>query len=333
MLALERAMIRLRDQPLLLGIGPQPGEPGYDRAALADVGYAALDFARRREALREEAEVTGLLERNSTWSLDTLGDFYWGTTVAELGALLRREAGLNGTADLCERLAAHPYDVTRAAAAVDQESLEVDAVLRACDSGTARSLFHQARALSKAGTAASDELLRMLLPAARDNLPVAYNNISVLVSGAGGSIDDAQLLMTTFSQLSLIEAYPQIATLLREQKTSASRAETYEWLAHKAALLGVPEAYVDVGELTPDILTRARNYMIARDLYREQGRPAEADAMQAKLDAFDLSSANVRDLEAQAAARVKVVPVLLDDAFITRIEDLLWDARSQATLR
>ncbi len=333
MLALERALIRLRDQPLLLGVGPQPGEPGYDRVALADVGYAALDVARHREALREEAEVTGLLERNSTWSLDTLGDFYWGTTVAELGALLRREAGLNGTPDLCERLAAHPYDVTRAAAAVDQDGLEVDAVLKACDSGTARSLFHQARALSKAGTAASDELFRMLLPAARDNLPVAYNNVSVLVSGAGGSIDDAQLLMTTFSQLSLIRAYPEIATLLREQKTSAARAETYEWLAHKAASLGVPEAYVDVAELTPDILTRALNYTIARDLYREQGRPAEADAMQAKLDAFNLSAANVRDLEAQAADRPRVVPVLLDDAFIARIEDLLWDARSQATLR
>jgi len=247
--------------------------------------------------------------------------------------MLRREAGLNGTADLCERLAAHPYDVTRAAAAVDFDALDVDAVLRACKESTPRSLFHQARALSKGGSAAPDEILRMLLPSAREGLPIAYNSISALVSDASGPIDDSQLLMTTFSQLSLIESYPEIAALLRQFKKSAARAETFEWLARKAADLGVPEAYIDVAEFTPDILTQSLNFMIARDLFRAAGRTAEADAMQAKLDAFDLSSGNVASLEAQAAARYRVTPVLLDDAMITRFEDLLWDARSQATLR
>lgn len=332
-LALERGMIRLRGDRFLSGVDAQPGDPGYDRARLADMGYAALDLARQREGLRGEAEVNGLIERNSTWSLDTLGDFYWGATVGQLGAMLRREAGLNGTADLCERLAAHPYDVMRAAAAVDFDALDVDAVLRACKESTPRSLFHQARALSKGGSAAPDEILRMLLPSAREGLPIAYNSISALISDASGPIDDSQLLMTTFSQLSLIESYPEIAALLREQKKSAARAETFEWLARKAADLGVPEAYIDVAELTPDILTQSLNFMIARDLFREAGRTAEADAMQAKLDAFGLSSGNVASLEAQAAARYRVTPQLLDDAMVTRFEDLLWDARSQATLR
>jgi len=332
-LALERAMVRLRDNRLLAGLGPQPGEAGYDRAVLADLAYASLDFARRREALRAEAEVNGLLERGTSWSLDTPGDAYWGAPAAELGAMLRREAGLNPPADLCERLAAHPYDVMRGSAAVDYDALDVDAALRACGDGTARDQYHQARALSKANTASPQELLRLLLPSARAGLPVAYNNISTLVSDAGGGAEDAQRLMTTFSELSLIAAYPEIAVLLREQMKSASRAETFEWLAHKAADLGVPEAYVDIAGLTPDVLTQALNYMIARDLYREQGRPAEADAMQARLDGFGLSSGNVASLAATAAGRYRVAPVLLDDAFVTRIEDLLWDARSQATLR
>jgi hypothetical protein len=137
--------------------------------------------------------------------------------------------------------------------------------------------------------------------------------------------------MTTFSQLSLIESYPQIAALLRENKKSAARAETFEWLARKAADLGVPEAYVDIAELTPDVPGRSTTRRA--DLFSAAGRTAEADAMQAKLDAFNLSSGNVASLAAQAAARYRVDPVLLDDAMVTRFEDLLWDARSQATLR
>ena len=326
-------MIRLRGDRFLSGVDAQPGDEGYDRALLADIGYAALDFARQREALRYEAEVNGLIEKNSTWSLDTLGDFYWGSAVAQMGALLRLEEGLNGTPDLCERLAAHPYDVTRSTAAVDYDALDVDAVMDACDDGSTRDLYSQARALSKAGSAAPDEILRLLLPAARENLPIAYNNISILVSDAGGTVDEVQGLVTTFSQLSLIKAYPQIAVLLREQQKSAARAETFEWLARKAATLGVPEAYIDIADLTPDVLTRALNYTIARDLFTEAGRTAEAAEMQAKLDAFNLSSTNVESLAAQAAARTTVTPRLLDDAMVTRIEDLLWDARSQASLR
>lgn len=332
-LALERAMIRLRGDRFLSGVAAQPGSQGYDRALLADIGYAALDFARRREALRAEAEVNGLLETNSTWSLDTLGDFYWGATVAQMGALLRLEAGLNGTPDLCERLAAHPYDVTRPTAAVDYDALDVDMVMKACNDGTVRHLYHQARALSKAGSASPDEILRLLLPAARENLPIAYNNISILVSDAGGMGDEVQGLVTTFSELSLIEAYPQIAALLREEQKSASRAETFEWLARKAASLGVPEAYIDIADLTPDVLTRALNYMIARNLFAEAGRTGEAAEMQTRLDAFNLSSSNIQSLAARAEERARVVPQLLDDAQITRIEDLLWDARSQASLR
>ena len=333
MLALERAMIRLRSDRFLSGIDAQPGSPGFDRAALADIGYAALDLARRREALRSEAEVNGLIERNSSWSLDTLGDLYWGATVAQLGGSLRIEAGLNGAPDLCERLAAHPYDITRSAAAVDYDSLDVDAVMNTCDDGTDRHRFHLARALSKAGTGSPDEILRYTLPAARANLPIAYNNISVLVGDAGGSGDEVQGLITTFAELSLIEAYPQVAALLRGEENSAVRAETFEWLARKAAALGVPEAYVDIAGLTPDVLTRALNYTLARNRFAAAGRTAEAAEMQARLDAYNLSSTNIKGLEAQAADRTIVAPRLLDDAQITRIEDLLWDARSQASIR
>jgi hypothetical protein len=331
-LALERAIIRLRGDRFLSGVGAQPGTPDFDRKLLAEIGYISLDLARRREALREEAEVNALIEPNSTWSLDTLGDFYWGTTVAQLGALLRLEAGLNGTPDLCARLAAHPYDVTRPTAAVDYDALDVDAVLTNCDDDSDLHRYYQARALAKAGNATPSEQLRLLLPSARDGLPIAYNNIALLVSDAGGSNDDVQALMTTFSELSLIKAYPQIAGLLRDQQTSAVRAEAYEWLAHKAAALGVPEAYVDVADLTPDVLTRAFNYTVARNLFREAGRNEEADAMQARLDAFNMSSSNVESIEAQASGVGRITPKLLDEETIKRIEDLLWDARSQATL-
>ena len=154
-LALERAIIWLRADRFLSGVEEQPGDPDYDRGRLADIGYAALNYARQREALRAEAEVNGLIEKNSTWSLDTFGDLYWGSTVAQMGALLRIEDGANGSPNLCDRLAAHPYDVTRPTAAVDYDTLDVDAVLKACDDGEPRSLYHQARALSKAATAAA----------------------------------------------------------------------------------------------------------------------------------------------------------------------------------
>ena len=71
-LALERAIIWLRGDRFLSGVEAQPGDPDYDRGRLADIGYAALNYARQREALRAEAEVNGLIEKNSTWSLDTL---------------------------------------------------------------------------------------------------------------------------------------------------------------------------------------------------------------------------------------------------------------------
>ncbi len=51
-LALERAMIRLRGDRFLSGVDAQPGD-GLRPARLADIGYAALDFARQREALRK----------------------------------------------------------------------------------------------------------------------------------------------------------------------------------------------------------------------------------------------------------------------------------------
>ena len=94
----------------------------------------------------------------------------------------------------------------------------------------------------------------------------------------------------------------------------------------------MPEAYVDIADLTPDVLTRAFNYTVARNLFRDAGRAAEADAMQARLDAFNLSSSNVESVEAQASGVGRITPKLLDEETIKRIDDLLWDARSQATL-
>jgi hypothetical protein len=333
MLALERAMVRLRGDPFLGGFAAQPGEPAYDRRLLAELGFEALDLARRREALRIAAEFNGLLETNSSWSLDNVGDFYWGATVSQLGAMLRLESGANGAPTPCDTVASHPFDVTRRARSVGFDELDTGEVMAACAGSASRELIHRARALIKADMAPPDEIMRLLLPGARENLPIAYNILSILVNDAGGTTEETQDLMTTFSQLGLVLAYPEIAALLKAEQRRATDAETFEWLAAKAADLGVPEAFIDLAELTPDVLTGALNLTIARNLYAAQGRTAEADAIQARLDALNMSNTNIADTEAAASARRFVAIHRLDDALEQRIDDLLWDARSQASLR
>ena len=303
-------MIRLRGDRFLSGVeaAARRCRTSTGRASPRSATPPSTSRAGARRSA-SEAEVNGLIETNSTWSLDTLGDFYWGSTVAQLGALLRLEDGLNGTPDLCDRLAAHPYDVTRPTAAVDYDALDVE-----CGHGRLRRRHRRGTSTPRRGRCrrpgrtAPDEISGCSCPAARESLPIAYNNISILVSDAGGTVDEVQGLVTTFSQLSLIKAYPQIAALLREQQKSAARAETFEWLARKAATLGVPEAYIDIADLTPDVLTRALNYTIARDLFARPAAAPRPTEMQAKLDAFNLSSTNVSSLEAQAAARTTVTP-------------------------
>ncbi len=333
MLSLERAMIRLRDDAFLSGIGAQPGEPGYDEKHLADLGYAALDLARRREALRDEAEVNGLVQTNTTWSLDTLGDFYWGATVAQLGGLLRLEDGANGKPTQCDVLGAHPFDVTRPAKAVDYDALDADRVLTACAGETPRDQYYQARAYAKSGGASNEEIMRLLLPSAKDGLPISYNNLSLMVSDAGGTTEDAQDLVSTFSFLSLIKAYPEIARLLKDNENTATRAETFEWLARKAAALDVPEAYLDIADLTPDILTKALQLTIGRNLFTSAGRTAEAGAVQATLDALNLSRSNVATLDSEVDGRPRIAVHLIDDAIEAKLTSLLSDARSQASLQ
>lgn len=313
LLALERAMARVNRDPVLSGFGPQPGDPDYDRAAIADRVRQALSLAREREALRGEADGLGLVGEESEWSLDTRGDAFWGVTVAQAGALMGVESGANGQASECDLLTAHPHDVERPAPPVWFADIDVDRVLKACVGNSPRDLFARARALSKDG-GSELPILQLLLSAADAGMPIAYNNLSVPIRAMDPDFVSATDFLTTFSGLSLIEAYPAIAELLLPTPSDDDeQTATFAWLATKAAALDVPEAHRDLADLAgDDLVTRAVHLSLAAQLFEAAGQSADADAVNAELEALDLSNAYIVRVEDAIAARQPTELVLID---------------------
>ncbi len=322
-LALERSLLRIRRDPFLAGFGPQPGDPDYDRDRLANLAFDAFSLARRREEVRAEADSLGLLGKDSGWSLDTLGDYYWGFTAAQAGALLRIESGANGPPTECDRLAAHPHDVDRSTRPVDFSSVDVDQVLAACRGDTPRDMFNRARALSKMSDPDEPAILNLLIPAAKAGLPIAYNNLSIMIGSLNPDFVSPAELQTTFSSLSLVDAYPGLSDLLRPRTSDDERRNTFKWLASKAAALDVPEAHRDLAELaSDDPLTRGLHLVVAEKLFAEAGRNAEADAASADLAALNLSSKDIKDVQAAAENREHTDLVLIDESLAAQILSL-----------
>ena len=321
-LALERAMGRVRRDPLLAGSGPQPGEAGYDRNQLADLVFDAFSLASRREDVRRRAESLGLVRDGTDWSLDTLGDYYWGFTAAQAGGLLRIEDGANGPATDCDRAAAHPQDVERSARPVGYSAIDVDRVLAACQGDTPREMFNRARALAKRGDS-EVAIINLLIPAAKAGLPIAYNNLAIMIGSLAPDFVTAAELLTTFSSLSLEDAYPELSDLMRQHLTDDKRRETFKWLAGKAAALDVPEAHRDLAELaSDDPLVRGLHLAIAEQLFNDAGRHDEADAAGAALAALNLSSDDVQWVQTRVKERERTKLVLVDETLASRLLSL-----------
>jgi hypothetical protein len=321
-LVLERAMGRVRRDPFLAGSGPQPGEPGYDRDRLADLVFAAFSLASRREEVRKRAEGLGLVKDGTDWSLDTPGDYYWGFTAAQAGALLRIEDGANGTATECDRAAAHPQDVERSTRPVGYSAIDVDRVLAACQGDDPREMFNRARALAKRGDSDA-EIVNLLIPAAKAGLPIAYNNLAIMIGSLAPDFVTSAELLTTFSSLGLVKAYPELSELLRQRLTDGKRRETFKWLAAKAAALDVPEAHRDLAELSSDDpLVRGLHLAIAEELFNEAGRHDEADAAGTALAALNLSSDDVQWVQTKVKEREPTKLVVVDETLASRLLSL-----------
>ncbi|MCP4381088.1 MAG: hypothetical protein GY798_06670 [Hyphomicrobiales bacterium] len=298
MLALDREMTRISRDPLLSGRVSQPGEAGSGPTRLAELIRQGLSLAVRRETLQMQADDLGLVGGESGWSLDTSGDAYWGVIVAQAGALLAIESAANGQASECNRLTAHPYDVGRSGPAVRLADVDTDAALRACAGNSPRELFGRARALSKDGGSNELAVLGLLLLAAEAGLPVAYNNLSVPIREMDPDFVSPADLLRTFSALSLIQAYPAIADLLRPPTSDDEHAETFAWLATKAAGYDVPEAHMDLADLAgEDSVARAYHLSMAGRLFEDAGRSADADTASATLETLGLSNAEILEVE------------------------------------
>lgn len=320
--ALERALLRLRRDPTLSGFGSQPGDAGYDRDVLAGLAFDAFSLARQREAVRSRADRLGLLRDGSGWSLDTPGDYYWGFTAAQAGAQLRIESGANGPATECDRLAVHPYDVGRSTAPVSYGNIDVDAALEACAGDAPRTAYNRARALSKRGDADA-EVMASMVTAAQAGVPIAYNNLAIILGPRDPDFIASTDLLTTFSSLSLVEAYAALANLFRTRLSDDERRDTFWWLASKVADLDVPEAHRDLADLaSDDFLTRGFHLAVAVELFADAGRNAEADAASAELAGLDLSSEDIQWVREAAKGRERTELVLIDDALASRILDL-----------
>jgi hypothetical protein len=320
--AFERALLRIRRDPSLTGFGPRPGDVGYDRQSLADLALDGFSLARQREAVRERADRLGLLRDGSDWSLDTRGDYYWGFTAAQAGAQLRIESGANGPATECDRLAVHPYDVERSTAPVSFGNIDVDAALEACVGEAPRAVYNRARALSKRGDTEAD-VMASLVTTAQDGVPIAYNNLAIILGPRDLDFIASSDLLTTFSSLSLVKAYAAFSDLLRTRLTDDERRETFKWLASKAADLDMPEAHRDLAELAAgDSLTRGFHLAVAEELFADAGRNAEADAAGAELAGLDLSTEDIQWVRTAAKDRKRTELVLIDDSLAARILDL-----------
>ncbi len=304
---------------MLSGFGPQPGDPGYDRDRLADLVFDTLSLVREREAVRDEAGKLGLLRDGSSWPLDMVADYYWGFAAAQAGALLRIEDGANGSASECDRLAAHPNDVTRTTRPVGFSEIDVGLVLAACSGDTPREMFNRARALSKTSDPDQVTILGLLIPAAEAGLPVAYNNLAIMIGSLRPDFVSPADLRTTFSALSLKQAYGELSKLLRPATKNDDRRATFVWLASKAAALDVAEAHRDLAELADDPLTRGMHLAVAEELFAADGRNAEADAASADLAALNLSSDDIVAVQEAASKRERTDLVLVDQALADQI--------------
>ncbi|MCB1497899.1 MAG: hypothetical protein KDJ86_19100 [Bauldia sp.] len=317
---LENAMARDLRDPALTGFGPQPGDPDYDAARLADLTFDAFSLARQRESVRDRAAERGLLREGSTWPLDTRADYYWGFTAAQAGAPLRIADGANGDPTECDRLAAHPNDVTRTTRPVGFGEIDVGLVMAACAGDSPRDMFNRARGLSKSAEPDQAAILGLLIPAAEAGLPVAYNNLAIMIGSVRPDFVSASDLRTTFSALSLKEAYGEISDLLRpEIGNDDDWRKTFLWLASKAAALDVAEAHRDLAELSGDRLTRGMHLSVAAELFAAEGRNQEADAATAELAALDLASDEILAVQDAAKNRKRTNLVLVDQALADRI--------------
>lgn len=316
---LDDALTRVLESPRLSGFGPNPGDPDFDRDQVADFALAAFSFADLRETFRDRADELGLLRDGSGWPLDTAADYYWGFAAAEAGALLRIADGTNGPATGCDRVAAHPHDVTRTTAPVDFSDIDVGVVLAACTGDTPREMFNRARGIGKSSEPDQATILKFLIPAAEAGLPVAYNNLAIMIEALRPDFVSPGDLRTTYSALSLKSAYGALSNLLRPMATDESR-ETFAWLAAKAATLDVAEAHRDLADLlADDLLARGMHLAVAEELFAAEGRNAEADAAGASLAALDLTSDEIVAVRQAASSRERMPLVLVDQTLADQL--------------
>ncbi|MCB1489618.1 MAG: hypothetical protein KDJ88_19425, partial [Bauldia sp.] len=316
---LENAMGRDLRDPALSGFGPYPGDPDYDADRLADLTFDIFSLARQRDTVRKNAAAAGVLREGSGWPLDTPADYYWGFAAAQAGAPLRIADGANGEPTECDRLAAHPNDVTRTTRPVAFSEIDLARVLEACSGDSARDKFNRARGMSKNPDADQLAILDLLIPAAEAGLPVAYNNLAIMISQVRPDFISAGDLRTTFSALSLKAAYSELAALLRPRIDDDKRREAFRWLAAKAAALDIAEAHRNLADLSTDRLERGAHLSIAAELFAAEGRNEEADAATAALAALNLGSDEILSVQDATKNREKTSLVLVDETLADQI--------------
>ena len=312
--ALERGLTGLRRALILPdGDGPLSDE---DKAALADATLRILEIAETRDAARKAAEENDLLILNSGWALDKSGDPLWGAVVGQVGGYLRQRNDANGPATECDVLAAHPYDVERTARAVPFADIDADAAKAACINWTPREDFNRARALDKSGDTLGG--LELLIDAAQGGVPIAYNNLALLISEKDPVT--ANELLTTFAARSLEKAYVDLADFLKPDLDTPAERETFRWLADKAAGYDVAEAHRDLADMPGQTaFDRGFHLAVAAELFGTDGRFGEADAATADLASLDLSTEDIRSIQAAVDERQAPFLTEIDESLKARI--------------
>ncbi len=260
-------------------------------------------------ALAAEKDVVNadLIEAGATADAGFVAGWYrmssYGWPIGFLSGLVNLERGVSSVTR-CDLLAADPYDPLRRGPGLTLDKVDAAAAETECRAehekqpGDSRTTYQLARAIS-ADTSREAEYMPIAREAAGQGASPAF----ALIAYALSQKDDARAgdAYVATAQHTLIDSFPALYPFLAARATTAEEKGGLEWLARKAAALGVPEAHLALADLAEDPVEALFHAKLAAHLFGQKINVAGAAEAAQKAAGTSVSQADVDSVDARIA--------------------------------
>lgn len=205
--------------------------------------------------------------------------------VGYLAGHLRSSDPKSPRPDDCDIYASFPQDPLRRAKGVPYDRIDKERAEKACAKlieftgdqqikGEPRALYLLGRVLNDDAAGADPgkqrRVFALLVKAAQDGYPAAFNNLAASFGRVPGENFTAQAMTLTFKQQVLNSSFDLVYSHLRDKAQSPSHKAGLRFLVEEAARVGVPSAHVALVETERGDIERKFRLLLAARLLAER---------------------------------------------------------------